>query len=325
MFNGTLGVYSHKKVHIDIDPNAKPVHSRPYPVPQINLKTFKKELNHLVKIGVLAAQHEREWASPSFIIPKKDGRVRWISNLHQLNKVIRRKQYPLPIITDILRKRSGYKLFTKLNISMQYYTFELDEESQDLCTIVTPFGKYKYLRLPIGLKCSPDIAQAAMDNELSSIEDADVYIDDVGAFSNDWDHQVNLIATILRRLRENGFPINPLKCEWAIKHTDWLGYWLTPQGLKPWKKKIDAILCMDCPHNATELHIFIGCINYYRDMWPSCAHIIKPLTDQSGLKNRAPIKWTDDMQQTFKKMCLLMAAKCSCRLSGPQQMVRRIY
>jgi hypothetical protein len=192
------------------------------------LKTFKKELDHLVRIGVLAAQQESEWALLSFMIPKKDGRVCWISNLRQLNKVIRCKQYPLPIITDILRKRSGYKFFTKLDVSMQYYTFEVDEESQDLCTIVTPFGKYKYLRLPMGLKYSLDIAQAAMENLLSGIKDADIYIDDVGAFSDNWDHHVDLIATILRRLRENGFTISPLKCEWAIKETDWLGYWLTP-------------------------------------------------------------------------------------------------
>ncbi len=96
MFNGTLGVYPHKKVHIDIDPNSKPVHSRPYPLPRIHLKTFKKELDHLIKIGVLASQQESEWVSFSFIIPKKDSRVRWISNLCQLNKVIRHKQYPLP-------------------------------------------------------------------------------------------------------------------------------------------------------------------------------------------------------------------------------------
>jgi hypothetical protein len=116
---------------------------------------------------------------------------------------------------------------------MQYYTFELDKESQDLCTIIMPFGKYKYLRLLMGLKCSPDIAKVAMENVLSDIEDADVYIDDVSASSNDWDHSVNLLATILRQLCENGFTIDPLKCECAIKETDWLDYWLTPQGLKP--------------------------------------------------------------------------------------------
>ncbi len=158
MFDGTLQVYPHKKVYIDIDPNTKLVHARPYHVPQIHLKTFKKELNNLVRIGVLEAQQESEWASPSFIFPKKDGRVRWISNLRQLNKVITCKQFPFLIITDILCKCSQNKFFTKLDISMQYYTFELDKESQDLCTIITLFGENKYLRLPIGLKCSPKIA-----------------------------------------------------------------------------------------------------------------------------------------------------------------------
>ena len=65
---------------------------------------------------------------------------------------------------------------------------------------------------------------------------------------------------------------------------------------------------MDCPRNATELHMFIGCINYYGDMWPSHTHILNLLTDHSGLKKRAPIPWTNDMKQTFDKMSALMAA-----------------
>jgi hypothetical protein len=119
---------------------------------------------------------------------------------------------------------------------MHYYTFEPDNKSQDLCTNITPFGKYKYLRLLMGLKCSPDIAQTAMENVLSDIEDVDVYIIDVGAVSDDWVYHVNLLATILQQLRENGCTIKSPKGEWAIKETKLLDYWLTPQGLKPWKK-----------------------------------------------------------------------------------------
>ena len=128
----------------------------------------------------------------------------------QLNKVIRCKQYPLPTITEILCKHSGYMFFAKLDISMQYYTFELYDESQDLCTIVTPFGKYKYLRLPMGLKCSPDIAQSVMENVLCGIKDIECYIDDNGVLSYcpsgkpDKAAQLTLLQSGRSRVSKNG-------------------------------------------------------------------------------------------------------------------------
>jgi hypothetical protein len=155
LFYGTQRVYPHRKFHIDLEPGAKPKHAQPYPVPVIHLETFKKESMYLCDIKVLQPQGASEWASPTFITPKIDGRVCWISDLRELNKAFKTRQYPLPIIQDILRRRTGYKFFTKIDISMQYYTFELDEESKDLCTIASPFGRFKCNKITHGTQVLP--------------------------------------------------------------------------------------------------------------------------------------------------------------------------
>ena len=166
LFDGTLGKYPGEPMHIKLEDRAQPVYRRPYQIPMVHMATFKKELDHLVKIGVLSPVRDTEWGLPTFITPKKDGRVRWVSDMRKLNKVIKRTQYNLPIITDVLRKQTGYKFLTKLDISMQYYTFELDEEIRKLCTIVTLFGPLCHNRIPMGLKTSPGYAQAQMEEVL---------------------------------------------------------------------------------------------------------------------------------------------------------------
>ena len=107
-----------------------------------------------------------------------------------------------------------------------------------------------------------------MEETLQDFKFSEIFIDDIGIFSNSYEEHMQHILQILKELQENGFTVNPLKCEWAVQETDWLGYWLTPTSLKPWQKKIDAIQQIQAPKNIKQIRLFIGDVNYYRDMWP---------------------------------------------------------
>lgn len=187
---------------------------------------------------------------------------------------------------------------------MQYYTFELDETSKELCVICTPFGNYRYNRLPMGVSQSPDIAQEIMESLLRHLEEIDVYIDDIGVFTDSWQHHLVVIDKVLTILQDSNFTVNPFKCEWGVKETDWLGFWLTPTGLKPWKKKIDAILALDRPKTVSELRSFIGGVTFYRDMFRKRSHLLSPLTAQVGKKK---LDWTPECEQAFQAIKALLA------------------
>jgi hypothetical protein len=152
----------------------------------------------------------------------------------------------------------------------------------------------------MGISQSPDIAQEIMEDIFRQFEEVDVYIDDIGVFSRSWQSHCASLQKVLALLEQNNFIVNPYKCEWGVKETDWLGYWLTPTGLKPWKKKITAILAIQRPQTVKQLRSFLGAVNFYHDMFPKHSHILAPLTALVG--GKGDLTWTPACQQAFDAM-----------------------
>jgi RNase H-like domain found in reverse transcriptase/Reverse transcriptase (RNA-dependent DNA polymerase)/Integrase zinc binding domain/Retroviral aspartyl protease len=301
LFDGTLGHWKSEQYHIELKDDAKPYHARPYPIPKAYEATLKMEVERLCNIGVLKKINRSEWGSPTFIIPKKDKTVRFISDFRELNKRIKRKPFPLPKIQDLLLKLEGFQYASSLDLNMGYYHIELSPQSKKLCTIVLPWGKYEYQRLPMGLCNSPDIFQEKMNTLTGDLEYVRAYIDDLliltkGTFT---DHLVKL-ATVLSRLRKAGLKVNAKKSFFAREELEYLGYWITRHGIQPCSSKVLAIQQITEPKNKKELRKFIGMVNYYRDMWIRRSDILAPLASLTS--KTTPWVWTNQHTIAFNNM-----------------------
>ncbi len=154
LFDGTVGDWKLPSVSFE------PYHGRPYPILHKHKAILMKEIKWQCNIGVLEWQPSSRWVSPTFIIPKKDSTVQTISNFRELNKRIVRKPYPIPKINTILQELKGFTYATALDLNMGYYTIRLDPMVSKMCTIIFPWGKYSFKRLPMGFGGSADIFQA---------------------------------------------------------------------------------------------------------------------------------------------------------------------
>ncbi len=137
------------------------------------------EIKRLTEIGVLEWQPLSEWAAPSFIQPKKNNNVRFLTDFRELNKRLVRKPFPIPKISTVLHELEGFTYATALDLNMGYYTIRLDTDASRYSTIIFPWGKYSNKRLPMGVSGSPDIFQAKFSELMMTLEFVRAYIDDL--------------------------------------------------------------------------------------------------------------------------------------------------
>ena len=289
IFDGTLGKWTGAEVELELVENATPYHARSFPIPKCHLDTLKVEVQRLCELGALKKVNRSQWAAPTFVIPKKDGTVRFISDFRELNKRIKRRPYPIPHIQDMLMNLEGFKYATSLDLNMGYYHLELSEKSKELCAIALPFGKFECQRIPMGLCNSPDIFQEKMNELFDGLDFVRAYIDDLLCITTDtFEDHLEKLDEIFARLRNAGLKVNAKKSFFARSELEYLGYWITRDGIQPVKKKVEAILKIDEPKTAKELRSFIGVVNCYRDMWIRRSHVLAPLAALTSKK----AKWS---------------------------------
>ena len=216
LFEGTFGDLKTDPISLQPRKDAKPYHGRPYPIPHSQLKVFKKEVARLEELGVLKRQPESEWGSPTFIIPKKNGTVRFLSDFREVNKRIIRTPFPIPKISSVLQEMEGFTYATALDLNMGYYTIRLDPDASKVCTIVLPWGKYSYMRLPMGISGSPDFFQEKMTSLMRSLEYVRTYIDDLLIISSGtFDDHLLKNEEVMSCLKIAGLRVNAPKSSFA--------------------------------------------------------------------------------------------------------------
>ena len=306
LFGGGLGKLDIKPVHLELKPDSVPYHARAFPVPQSLHATTKKEMDRLTQINVFEKNSDSEWAAPTFVQPKKTGDVRILTDFRKLNSCLVRKPFPLPKVSELLQKLCNFWYATAIDLSMGYYHIPLDEASQELCTTVLPWGKYRYKVLPMGIKNSVDIFQEIMSNMMGDLEYTSTYLDDILIVSDgSFEDHLQKVKNVLDHLQKANFRVNVRKCFWGEASIEYLGYQITRQGIQPQPKKVEVIQQLKEPTSVKQLRHFLGMVDYYRDMWQRRSHILAPLTKLTG--KGTPWSWGPEQDKAFREIKRMMA------------------
>ncbi|KAK3729275.1 hypothetical protein QZH41_000300 [Actinostola sp. cb2023] len=217
------------------------------------------------------------------VATKKSGELRICLDPRSLNKVLKREHYQLPVLEDTLHDLAKAKLFSKLDLKHGYWHCVLDEPSSILTTFATPFGRYKWKRLPFGLSVSSEIFQKRLIQALEGLPSTTTIADDILLYGKgeqekdaEKDHDDNL-TKLLERCQEKGIRLNKGKAVLKVKQLDFMGHLVTSEGLKPDPNKVEAIVKLQTPTDKQGVERLNGAVNYLAKFLPKLSQVMAPI------------------------------------------------
>ena len=166
--------------HFEIDSCVTPVVAATRRVPVALREPLKSDINKLQTINVIAQVEEpTDWASNVVVAREKNGDLGICIDPHALNKALKREIYQLPTLDDILAELSKARVFSTIDLKSGYWHVSLDEGSSLLTTFSTPYGRYRWLRMPIGCNVSSEIFQKKLQQAMEGLEGVHCVADDI--------------------------------------------------------------------------------------------------------------------------------------------------
>ena len=295
------------KAHFQVNPDICPVVSPVRRIP-ISLKAkVKAELDNLTDQNVITPiQDPTDWVSNLVVTMKKNGDLRVCLDPQCLNKALKREHFRLPVLDDILPELSNAKLFSTLDVKNAYWHVVLDDESSKLTTFSTPFGRYRWLRMPFGCNVSSEIFQTRLQQSLDGLDGVYCVADDIMITGNGsteeeakLDHDVKL-KCLLERCRTVGIRLNRDKMKLHQTSVTFLGHLVTAEGLKPDPEKVRAIDDMTRPTDVEGVQRINGFVNYLAKFLPKLSDVTEPIRQLT--RKDVPWNWSESQENAFQEM-----------------------
>ena len=179
VFKDTPSILPGKRAHLTVEDGATPVVRCARTLPEARKDAVKAELKRLVDESIIVPIDEpTDWVSQMSVAEKKAG-IRICIDPRPLNEVLKREHYKLPVLDDVLPELTSSCKFSVRDLKSGYLHCELDHESSLLTNFATPFGRFRWLRPPFGLKVSSEIFQKRLHQALEGLEGVRCIADDV--------------------------------------------------------------------------------------------------------------------------------------------------